>query len=111
MGKKLCVSKRVKGVSGRLDYYLIEERYEDIKNGISTFVYGVEIQKITMDNYNVEYIQSKKITDLSDSRKKAIEFLYVLADNDVMPINLTEVAEDFLSDCFFDVCTDEEKSA
>ena len=102
MNKKLFISKRIKGFSGRLDYYLIESRYDDIKNGVSTYVYGVEVQKITNDSYNVEYIQKREIVDISQNKDKVFEFLTLIAEGDVMPVTLHDVAEDFLLDGFFD---------
>lgn len=111
MNKKLYISKKVKGLGGRLDYYLLESRYEDIKNGISTFVYGVEIQKTTVDEYNVEYIQRRKIADISSNKDKTIEFLYILAENEAMPVSLYDITEDFLSDGFFERIEKEKISA
>ena len=108
MNKKLFISKRIKEIGARLDYYLLESRYEDIKNGISTFVYGVEIQEITMDGYNVEYIKKRQIADISENRDKVLEFLLMLADGDALPVSLYDIAEDFLVDGFFDNIETEE---
>lgn len=102
MNKKLYVSKKVKGLGGRLDYYLTESRYDDIKNGISTFVYGVEIQKVTVDEYNVEYIQKREIADISVNRDRVVEFISLLAENEAMPVSLYDITEDFLTDGFFE---------
>lgn len=111
MNKKLFISKRIKGLGARLDYYLLESRYEDIKNGISTYVYGVEIQEITMDGYNVEYIKKRQISDISENRNKVLEFLSMLADGDALPVSLYDITEDFLVDGFFDETETEEISA
>ena len=102
MNKKLFISKKIKGFGGRLDYYLLESRYEDVKNGISTYVYGVEIQKVTMDGYNVEYIQKRNIADISSNKGRVVDFITLLAENDAMPVSLYDIAEDFVTDGFFD---------
>lgn len=101
MNRKLCVSKKIPGFSGRLDYYLLEKRYEDIKDGISTYVFGVEIEKLSLDEFNVEYIQRKKVSDLSVLREKVLEFLYMLSENDVMPVSLVDIAQDYVEQGFF----------
>lgn len=111
MNKKLCISKKIKGVAGRVDYYLLESRYEDVKNGISTYVFGVEIQKISLDEWNVEYIQKKSATDLSVSREKVLEFLYMLSENDVLPVSLLDIASDFAGEGFFLETDGKEKTA
>ncbi|MFA7636471.1 MAG: DUF6514 family protein [Monoglobales bacterium] len=101
MKKKLYISKKIKGLSGRLDYYLTESKYRDIQNGISTFVFGVEIQKITTDESGLEHVQRKAVEDLSVSKECVLEFLYMLSDMEVMPVSLMDVAEDFVQDDFF----------
>ena len=101
MNKKLYVSKRVKGIDARIDYYLTESRYKDVKEGICTHVYGVGIEKVMPDEFNVENVQKKHIADLSVSREKVIEFLYMLAENDVLPVSLSDIAEDFAGEGFF----------
>ncbi len=111
MNKKLCISRRITGLPGRLDYYLTESRYKDIKNGISTIVFGVEIQKITVDEYDVEFIQRKTVSDLSVEKEKVIEFLYMLSEMEVMPVSLTDIVADFTEDDFFIKANIEEKSA
>lgn len=111
MNKRLYISKRIAGFAGRLDYYLLESKYEDIKNGISTYVYGVEIEKITKDGYNVEYIQKRKIADISPNKNKVIEFISLLAENDAMPVSLFDIAEDFICDGFFENSEKEKISA
>ena len=102
MNKKLFISKKIKGLGGRLDYYLLESRYDDIKNGISTYVYGVEIQKITTDGYNVEYIQKRNIADISANKDRIVDFISLLAENDALPVSLYDITEDFVNDGFFE---------
>ena len=101
MNKKLYISKKVTGLSGRLDYYLTESKYQDIKNGISTFVFGVEVQRITKDDAGLEYVQRKAVEDLSVSRECVLEFLYMLSDMEVMPVSLMDIVEDFIQEDFF----------
>ena len=101
MNKKLCVSKRIKGVDARIDYYLLESRYKDVKNGICTYVFGVEIEKVSMDESGVESVQKKYIADLSVCRESVLRFLYLLAENDVLPVSLKDIAEDFAGEGFF----------
>ena len=105
MNRKLCISKRIKGVPGRVDYYLVENRYKDIKNGVFSFVYGIEAENIKTDEAGVEYVQKKSVPDLSVNREKVLEFLYMLAENDVLPVSIQDITEDFLEDFF---CTTEE---
>ncbi len=111
MNKKLCISKRIKGIDARIDYYLTSSRYKDIKNGISTYVFGVEIEKVSLDEFNVESVQKKCMPDLSVSREKVIEFLYMLAENDVLPVTLKDIAEDFAGEGFFHEPSMHEKTA
>lgn len=101
MNKKLCISKRIKGVDARIDYYLIESRYRDVKNGVCTYVFGVEIEKVSQDESGVESIQKKYIADLSVCKETVLNFLYLLAENDVLPVSLKDIAEDFAGEGFF----------
>ena len=111
MNKKLCVARRITGHDGRLEYYLTENRFEDIKNGISTMVFGVEIRKITIDEKGVELIQRNVADELSVERQRVLDFLYVLSDMEVMPVSLKDIAEDFVQDDFFIESSMSEKSA
>lgn len=111
MNKKLCISKRIKGVDARIDYYLIESRYRDVKNGVCTYVFGVEIEKVSLDEFSIENVQKNCVPDLSVSREKVIEFLYMLAENDVLPVSLKDIAEDFVGEGFFHEPSAQEKTA
>ena len=111
MNRKLYISKKIKGVEGRVDYYLLENRYEDIENGISTYVFGVEICKTAIDEYSVEFVQKKTVCDLSVDRERVIEFLYMIADNDVLPVSLTDIVADFAGEGFFQMTESKGKTA
>lgn len=111
MNKKLYISKRIKGVQGRTDYYLTESRYKDVSEGVCTYVFGIEIQKISSDETGVEYMQKGRVADLSVSRERVLEFLYLLADNDVLPVSLADICVDFAGEGFFQETGEEEKTA
>lgn len=111
MNKKLCVSRRITGIDGRLDYYLTESRYEDSKEKISTVVFGVEINKISYDKNGDEIIQKKRVNDLSVERNRVVEFIYMLSEMEVMPESLEDIVSDFVNDDFFINLNIREKSA
>ena len=101
MNKKLCISKRIKGVDARIDYYLLESRYKDVKDGVCTYVFGVGIDRVSQDDSGVENVQKKYISDLSVCKEWVLQFLYLLAENDVLPVSLKDIAEDFAGEGFF----------
>ena len=111
MNKKLCVSRRITGLCGRLDYYLTESRYEDSKEKISTVVFGVEINKISFHKNGDEIIQKKRVNDLSVERNRVVEFIYMLSEMEVMPESLEDIVSDFVNDDFFINLNIREKSA
>ncbi len=107
MNKKLYISRKITGLSGRLDYYLTESTYEESK----TIVYGVEINKISVDNSGIEQIKKKCVNDLSADRERVLEFLYMLGNMEVMPESLEDIAKDLVSEDFFINFNIREKSA
>ncbi|MBR6523130.1 MAG: hypothetical protein IKT39_00775 [Clostridia bacterium] len=101
MNKKLCVSRRITGIPGRLDYYLTESRYEDKNEGIKTVVFGVEINKILFDKEGAEQVYKCHVGDLSPEKNRVIDFLYMLGEMEAMPESLEDIANDFVDDDFF----------
>ena len=101
MNKKLCVSRRITGLCGRLDYYLTESRYEDKTDGIRAVVFGVEINKILFDKDEIEQIKKSRVDDLSAERSRVVEFIYMLSEMEVMPESLEDIVSDFVNDDFF----------
>lgn len=102
MNKKLYISKKIKAIGAVVYYYLVADRYEDIENGISTYTFGIEVIKSQKDRFGVEFMQRKTIPSLSVSKDKVLEFLTVLSDNDVMPIGVLDIVEDYNADGFFE---------
>lgn len=111
MNKKLCVSRRITGVHGRLDYYLTESRYEDKTDKIQAVVFGVEINKIFFDKEDNEQILKSRVDDLSPEKSRVLEFIYMLSEMEVMPESLEDIVSDFVDDDFFINFNIREKSA
>ena len=111
MNKKLCVSRRITGIDGRLDYYLTESRYEDKDDKISGLVFGVEIHKILFNKEKDEQILKSSVDDLSTEKSHVVEFIYMLSDMEAMPESLEDIAADFIGDDFFINFNIREKSA
>ncbi len=92
MNKRLLISKNVNECNIRLDYYIVEDRYIDISNNISTYVYGVEIQQV--NGKNPDRIQKRTIHDISCSDKIIEKFIHYLCENEVTPVQLYDVVSE-----------------
>ena len=101
MNKKLCISRRITGIPGRLDYYLTESGYENKEDGIKTVVFGVEINKISFDKDGAEHITESRVNDISADKITVVEFLYILSEMEAMPESLEDIVSDFVGDDFF----------
>ena len=99
MKKTLLISKNIKEKNMRLDYYIIQERYIDISNNISTYVYGVEIRRST--GGDTENTVRRTIRDISCNEKIIAEFIHTLCENDVLPEHLYDIVSEKIDENYF----------
>lgn len=77
-----------------LEYYLISEKisenYSDLKS------YGVRINKISHYDGGGKTVEMKQINNIFYRRHDAEEFLKCIMKNQVTPVSLRDVAEDYV---------------
>lgn len=94
--KDMIQVKSVKEQGLLLDYYLTL-RSHSFKTGNIRFVcYGVRIvMKSQNDN---SFIEENTVNNIFSSKAKALEFIYHLADERVVPCTLEDIVSDMLSE-------------
>lgn len=73
----------------KLSYSLTESQIE--LEGEKYIVYGVEIEKRSLSK-----VEKNKLEDITTDRKKAEEILEIIKTNEVTPVHLCDVIENFL---------------
>ncbi len=102
MNKILLISKNIKEKNLRLDYYIIQEKYIDISNNISTLVYGVEIcQTLGGDD---ESIKKRAIHNISYNKNQIADFIHMLCENEVTPYQLYDIVSEKIDEDYFINC-------
>lgn len=95
MNKAIYKSKNVLDENGEkftLFYYLLSKKAEKIEDGIST-VYGVEVTKYK----DGIFLEGNKIDGISCNKEEVLKFIMDIANGNVTPVVLTELADDFIS--------------
>lgn len=76
-----------------LDYYLIEERFEE--DGRIRAGYGIEIKKTALFRDGHTEAECKRISDIFLKREEAMVLIQKLVKNDVTPITLKYIVADY----------------
>lgn len=83
----MTILKTINAAQDRLCYSLTESVRED-----GSVCYGVKVTTTLFGE-----AESAEVEDISSDRQVAEKFLYMLADNLVLPSTLTEIAEEFVA--------------
>ncbi len=78
-----------------LKYYIIEETREYLDD---IHLYGIQVEKITYKN-NKKYLEKETTPALSYSRGVVEELTHKLINNEVTPMGLIEVVDEYISMC------------
>lgn len=92
----LILVKSVKEQDFLLDYYLTLRSHTFKTGNISFMCYGVKIVMKRAADGN--FIEENTINNIFSSKTKALEFVYRLADENVMPCSLEDIVSDMLSE-------------
>ncbi len=99
MNKTLLISKNIREKDLRLDYYIIQEKYIDILNNISTTVYGVEVLQTT--GGDEDSVKKRAIHNITHNKEIMSEFIHFLSDNEVTPFQLYDIVAEKVDEDYF----------
>ncbi len=96
MKKELIISKKSADINAVIEYFLITELYNN--NDDAAKVYGVQVDLIQ----NGKRKSSETVRDISCRYAAIQKFIFLLAENDVMPSTLFDIVSDKIEEGYFE---------
>lgn len=111
MEKNLFKMIEMKEEATLLEYYLLEDAVEVKESNFAVMCYGIEVVKRNVGEDGLEYTQSKTVKNITCSETLARQFLELISSNEVMPISIKDVLDDFVEEGYFEQIFEEKKIA